>query len=490
MELWVCQDRFKRSEVVYATDNICSNNSYGNIIVPTILMMKKVKRMRKHIKKQLLELLGTVKDGIKYVHNITDNSEQAENVLIDCYSAFTHINETLAGVLKSDRYSDYEKVISEIQADMEIFNESIQEKRDYAEIYSVMNTNMNVFEDMLTNENVKLEVVFLPYKASMWDSLESVWKAADEDENCDAYVIPIPYYDRNNDFSFGEMHYEGDLYPDYVPITNYNNYNFEARHPDKIYIHNPYDDGNLVTSIHPFFYTKNIKKYTDELIYIPYFVLGDIDPNDSNALKGIEGFVTTYGVLNADKVIVESEDMRQAYINVLVDFFKNEDYRPVFEKKILGTGSPKYDKVLNTKREDLKIPDEWLKIIKKPDGTRKKVIFYNTGLTALLQHSEKMLDKIEDVFKVFYENRDEVALLWRPHPLIKATIESMRPKLWERYSKIVDKYISDGWGIYDDSAELDRVIVISDAYYGDWSSVVQLYKKTSKPIMIQNADVF
>ena len=45
----------------------------------------------------------------------------------------------------------------------------------------------------------KKEVVFLPYKASMWDSLESVWKAADEDPECDAYVIPIPYYDKNPD---------------------------------------------------------------------------------------------------------------------------------------------------------------------------------------------------------------------------------------------------------------------------------------------------
>ena len=39
---------------------------------------------------------------------------------------------------------------------------------------------------------VRMEAVFLPYKASMWDSLESVWKAADEDPDCDAYVIPIP----------------------------------------------------------------------------------------------------------------------------------------------------------------------------------------------------------------------------------------------------------------------------------------------------------
>lgn len=49
---------------------------------------------------------------------------------------------------------------------------------------------------------VRREAVFLPYKASMWDSMESVFQAADADPNCDAYVIPIPYYDKNPDGSF------------------------------------------------------------------------------------------------------------------------------------------------------------------------------------------------------------------------------------------------------------------------------------------------
>ena len=119
----------------------------------------------------------------------------------------------------------------------------------------------------------------------------------------------------------------------------------------------------------------------------------------------------------------------------------------------------------------------------------KKIIFYNTGVQALLDNDGKMLDKIEDVLRIFKENKDDVALLWRPHPLIQATITSMRPHLWERYSAIVDSYRSEGWGIYDDSAELDRAIVLSDAYYGDGSSVVELYKKTGKPIMIQNAEI-
>ena len=100
-----------------------------------------------------------------------------------------------------------------------------------------------------------------------------------------------------------------------------------------------------------------------------------------------------------------------------------------------------------------------------------------------------MLEKIKSVFDVFYENKDEMALLWRPHPLIKATVESMRPQLWTEYDKLVRKYREEGWGIYDDSSDIDRAIALSDAYYGDGSSVVQMYQQTGKPIMMQNVDV-
>ena len=48
-------------------------------------------------------------------------------------------------------------------------------------------------ENSIKNDiKVRLEIAFLPYKASMWDSLESVWQAAEADPDCDAYVIPIP----------------------------------------------------------------------------------------------------------------------------------------------------------------------------------------------------------------------------------------------------------------------------------------------------------
>lgn len=332
---------------------------------------------------------------------------------------------------------------------------------------------------------VRKEIVFLPYKASMWDSLESVWKAADQDPDCDAYVIPIPYYDKKPDGSFGEMHYEADLYPAYVPVVHYAEYDFDKRRPDVIFIHNPYDECNLVTSVVPFFYTKNLKRYTEMLVYIPYFILWEIDPENKAEVESIAHFVTVPGVVNADRVIVQSEAIRQAYIHVMTNL-TGEHTKNSWEEKILGLGSPKIDKVLNTKQEELEIPEEWKRILYRLDGSRKKVILYNTSVSALLENSEKMLGKIQDVFGIFQENKDKVALLWRPHPLIQATISSMRPQLWREYERVVEEYREAGWGIYDDTAELDRALVLCDGYYGDRSSLEALCQKMGKPIMIQN----
>ncbi|MEZ3474981.1 MAG: hypothetical protein K1W27_19710 [Lachnospiraceae bacterium] len=338
---------------------------------------------------------------------------------------------------------------------------------------------------------LRKEAVFLPYKASMWDSLESVWQAANEDEMCDAYVIPIPYYDKNPDGSFREMHYEADQYPDNVPITRYDAFDFEAHQPDLIFIHNPYDNMNFVTSVHPFFFSENLKKFTDKLIYIPYFVLGELKADEDERIEGMKHFCTVPGVYNADQVIVQSEDMRQVYIKVLMEAANDHSdaARRYWERKILGLGSPKFDKVAATKREELNIPEEWLRIIQKPDGSWKKIILYNTGIAGLLAHNEKMLAKMKYVFRVFHENQNEAALLWRPHPLIESTLISMRPQLWEAYAAMRCQYLTEGWGIYDDSAELDRAIVLSDAYYGDHSSIVQLYQQTGKPIMMQNVEI-
>ena len=150
---------------------------------------------------------------------------------------------------------------------------------------------------------VRLEIAFLPYKASMWDSLESVWRAAEEDPDCDAYVVPIPYYDRKGDGTLGAYHYEGKDFPADVPIVYFENYRLEDRRPDIVYIHNPYDQGNFVTTVDSRFYSGEIKKYADKLVYIPYYT----------TTGGMaESQARCYGYYNADYIAgsLEGQDGR------------------------------------------------------------------------------------------------------------------------------------------------------------------------------------
>ncbi|MSU07776.1 hypothetical protein FYJ84_02070 [Veillonellaceae bacterium WCA-693-APC-5D-A] len=327
---------------------------------------------------------------------------------------------------------------------------------------------LNCAIDVLQHEKeIKKEIVFLPYKASMWDSLESVWQAAYADkEHCNAYVVPIPYADRKPDMTVAEWHCEADMFPDYVPVLDWQEYTLEklnAMRPDVIFIHNPYDDCNRVTSVEPQYYSHNLKQCTDKLVYIPYYVCGEMTSSH---------LCQAPGIVNADYVIVQDE-------NIKAQFEQHYPDGTPPEGKFLALGSPKFDKVLASKKEDFTLPESWQRIVKG-----KKVVLYNTSLGAALDNSDMVCKKLRYVFDVF-KNRQDVALWWRPHPLMEATFRSMRPEHYAEYEQIVAEYKQAGWGIYDDTSELHRAIAYSDCYYGDRSSVVDLYKVTGKSIMIE-----
>ena len=317
----------------------------------------------------------------------------------------------------------------------------------------------------------RIEVAFFPYKASMWDSLESIWLAANEDPDCDAYVVPIPYFDRKPNREFGQMHYEGNQYPDNIHVVDWRTYDLEQHRPDIIFIHNPYDDNNHVTSVHPDYYSGRLKRFTELLCYVPYFV---------SYGKVADHFILCPGVLNADRVFLQSEDVRDTYIQVVQDFEKKHRCPGRFgdiETKFISLGSPKIDRVLNAKREDCKLPEEWEKLI---EG--KKVFFYNTSIGEFLHGREQYLKKIRSVLDTF-RSRNDVVLWWRPHPLIETTCRSMIPHLLTEYKKIVADFKQGGWGIYDDSPDLHRALTMSDALIGDCTSITSMYNVTGKPEM-------
>jgi hypothetical protein len=336
-----------------------------------------------------------------------------------------------------------------------------------------MNMHLSRIENSIMEELKpdKIEAVFFPYKYSMADSLQSIWEAAMGDPQCDVYICPIPYFDRTPNGAFGAMHFEGDYYPKNLPLVDWQEYDVEKRLPDAIFIHNPYDDGNIVTSVHPNFYAKRLRGFTDLLVYSPYFVVGnDVLPDN---------FCTTAACIYAHRVILQSENVRQIYIRAFKETYgAHEHILGKTEDRFVALGSPKFDAVLSAKCDDFVLPDEWARLIHN-----KKVVFYNSTLGALLTGNEQYLKKLRYVLDEF-RKRDDMVLWWRPHPLTVSTLNSMRQNLLWEYKQIVEDYKNWGRGIYDETPSPHAAISHSDAYYGDSSSLVPMYQATGKPVMI------
>ena len=444
--------------------------------------------MRKVHKEQVDRFVATIKNAhneiVKFIKN--EKMESALDVLEQCYQGAIKIGTFIediegkgfvtVGVL--EKYCEIIYNIHKLVATTQGWNvNDIQKVLDK----TYLSIEKSVNEDI----KVRKEVIFLPYKVAMWDSLESVWKAAKDDPECDAYVIPIPYYEKNQDGSLGKMVYEGNNYPDYVPVVDFRKYDIEKRRPDIIYIHNPYDNNNAVTSVHPDFYSARIYELTDKLVYIPYFVADKGVPKDLRVLPG---------VVYAHEVRVTNDKEREDYIIGMEEWIANKSlsgdyelYMPKWREKFVVVASPKYDKVENTKRDKDKLPKEWADKIYREDGTRKKVLFYNTTIAAMIE-KDNMLQKIRHTFERMKKEED-VVLWWRPHPLYESTMNNIRADWVEEYRRIVEDYKKMDIGIYDDTPDLNRAIAESDGYYGDGSSVVHLFRKVKKPVLIQDADI-
>ena len=196
-------------------------------------------KMSRAVRQQLLSMTGSLERANRVLKDAVSrtviNEEGVLQLLADCQETAIMMGNEIEEVYGEDTDS---------VAKLEEYCESLYEMTLVVsnpvrrrEMQKVLVNHLKQIRKAISAEIPdRLEVVFLPYKASMWDSLESVWMAADADEDCDAYVIPIPYYDKNSDGSFREMHYEGEEYPDYVPVTHYKEYDFSKRHPDIIFI--------------------------------------------------------------------------------------------------------------------------------------------------------------------------------------------------------------------------------------------------------------
>ena len=438
--------------------------------------------MKRYGKSELISVVETLERENEVFEVDEQNLEEAFNMLAQCQETALALGSFLEtyGESTQDIISLLE-VYCEYLYRMNIELCNVSERKNIAnEIALTLQKTKGLITEVLPDD--KKRIAFFVYKASMWDSMESIWEAAYADDRCETYVVPIPYFDKLEDGTLTETHYEGGDLPTKVPTEDWREFNPEEFGIDVAYIHNPYDDMNSVTCVHPCFFSSHISKYVEKLVYVPYFAT-------LNYVE--EHFCILPGVLCADIVVLQTEDIKQIYLENLQKFEQENNLSKLFSQnmdKFMVLGSPKFDKVLSLQKEDFDIPEDWKRTIWRKDGSKRKVLLFNTSLQELLTYGEDQLKKIEQVIEMCH-TREDIVLLWRPHPLSKSTIRSMLPGLFENYQKLEERFRKMRWGIFDDTADLYRALAVSDAYYGTGGSLIPLFGLTGKPIMKENAEL-
>ena len=313
---------------------------------------------------------------------------------------------------------------------------------------------------VISSIHCRLKVVFFPYKAEMWDSLESFYLAAREDPECDAYLVPIPYYEFDKNGGKPKVNYDIDRFPASENPIPFNQFDHTDGSIDIAYIHNPYDDHNLVTSVHPAYYSKELKKYVDKLVYTPYFVTAGFVSDDQLSLPVYD---------NVDYVVLQSEYSKRSCKGVN------------YYDKILPFGSSKIDMIIKKCTEGVEVPEEWKAVI-----GGKRTLMLNTSINDLLNSNEATLSKLEYFFDLISKD-DRLAVIWRPHPLLESTFKSMRPEMLERYERIKKRFIDDKIGVFDTTPDISDTVAVADGYIGSGaSSVINLFGAAGKPAFLFN----
>ncbi len=323
------------------------------------------------------------------------------------------------------------------------------------------------------------EVLFLPYKGAYWKSFEGEYRKAAEDPDTDVYIVPLPYYRKDYLGRLYDMQYCTDDYPDDLVLLHYDDYDYELRHPDVIYIQNPYDDQNIETSLPPFFYSDRLLSLTDRLVYIPWFQTYDFTVADEREYKIMKYYCTMPGVVNADAVILQSETMKQTYIEKLCGF-AGEETRELWKSRLLVAD---HGEIQNNERTA-----ECAAAGKDGDEGRVKTLLYFPDFSEILRNGSAAVEKIRSVTDMCRSLKGSWRFLFVKGRLIESALRDMDRDLYGKIMAALDDAVSEASFelIGEEDRPCDELVCECDAYYGDGGHLAHLFRNAGKPVKIQD----
>lgn len=309
-------------------------------------------------------------------------------------------------------------------------------------------------------------VLFLSVLSKDWSGLNQMWEKATKDPDCDVIVMPLPYYYKDYDGAPKEILCDLEDFPDYVQVLDYQAVTaeyLELLHPEVIITQNAYDNWHPNLSVAPMFYTEQLRKYTDRLVYVQPQLVDEFTKADARAYNNQRYYLNMPGVVYADSIIVQSANIKKQCIEMLVEF-AGEDTRNVWEERVAYIDDICDDSV--TKKET--VPHR--------GKQQYKQMLYGISLGLLCEEEELVKRKIRSNLELFanYDKKLQVDICVFPDD--ERAIEL---KMW----------------LGNEVRELLNVNMVDlrehdlreyDAYYGDVMPIVLEFKETGKPVMMQN----
>lgn len=289
------------------------------------------------------------------------------------------------------------------------------------------------------------EVLFLPVGPREWRGMNTLYEQERQRPDTDVYVVPLPLLVKDmmgeirmSDDEMMEASHTGEYPPDVV-CTDWWDYDVTMRCPDVIYIQNPYDGENPLLTVPQTFYAEYLRYFTEQLVYVPFAKTAEFGEEDQNDQYNLKHYVTAPGVIYADKVTVQSENIRAQYINALC-VFAGEDTKAVWEQKITTEGFLETAKPVRT------------------DDKRRLLVCIGAAEEA--EHRDSFPDALENRMRIFEENKEriDVTVIRYPHN----TTQLPAP---------------------------DEAALSYDAYYGSASPYVPAFVLQKKPVMIADFGV-
>lgn len=173
--------------------------------------------------------------------------------------------------------------------------------------------------------------IFMVAQAKHWDEMKNVYEKNAGVNAADVYVMPVPYYVKDCYGNALELKYEGNDFPADLPLVDYNDNPLKELHPERIYFQTPWDEWNDVIQLPEEYCSPTLMECTDQLIYVP--INQPVVSEDARTQLMIRKSIEFPGVLNADRIEIENNDLRVMYLKALTDY-TGEGTKAVWMKKL------------------------------------------------------------------------------------------------------------------------------------------------------------